>query len=83
MVPGFWLKEEDFKNDAVFGGKLDRARLHDLRAERRELEHLVVGNFLELLCVFHHARVGSVNAVDVGVDFALVGFDRGSERDGG
>jgi hypothetical protein len=76
---GSWVVVErgaDFKDDAVLRGELDRARLHDLRAERRQLEHLVVGDLLEFLRVLHHPRVGGVDAVDVRVDLALVGLDR-------
>ena len=74
----------DFENDVVLGRKFDRARLHDLAAERGELEHLVVADFRRASCaVLHHARIGGVDAVHVGVDLALVRLDRRGERDGG
>ena len=83
---GSWVFVEagaDFKHDAKFLGKFDRARLHHLRAEAGEFEHFVVGNFLELLRARHDARVGGVNAVHVGVNLAKVGLQRRGQRDGG
>jgi hypothetical protein len=48
----------NFENDAVLGRELDRTRLHDLGAERGQLEHLVVADFLQLAGILHHARIG-------------------------
>src|SRR5207249_81724 len=72
----------DFKHDAELFGELDRAGLHDLRAERGQLEHLVVGNFVELAGVGHETRVGRVDAVHVGVNLADIGFHGGGNGDG-
>src|SRR5215813_6769308 len=50
--------------------KLERAHLHHLRAERRELEHLLVGDTRQPLRPRHHPRVAGIDAVDVGIDVA-------------
>src|ERR1700722_8311321 len=34
-----------FENNREFFGKLDRARLHDLRSEAGHFEHFIIGNF--------------------------------------
>jgi len=73
----------DFEHDAKFLGELDAATLHDFRAEAGELEHLVVGNLGELLRVGDNAGVGGIDAIDIGVNLAEVGLQRGGEGDGG
>ena len=72
----------DFEHDAEFLGDFDRPELHHLRARSGELQHLVVGDLLKLPRVGHDARIGGVDAVDVGVDLAEVGLERGGQRDG-
>ena len=69
--------------DVVFLRELDGARLEHLRAEARELEHLVVGDARELSRVGHDVRVGGVHAVDIGVDLAHVRLQRRRQRDRG
>ncbi len=64
-------------------GVLDAAQVQDLRAARRHLEHLLVGEVTQLAGVRDDARVGGVDAVDVGVDLADVRVEGGRERDGG
>jgi hypothetical protein len=73
----------DLKLHFEFFGEFDRARLHDLGAEAGQFQHFVVGNLVDLLRVRHEARVGGVDAVDVGVNFAGVGLERGGHGDGG
>ena len=63
--------------------EFDRAHLHDLGAERGKLEHFFVGDLVEPVRGRHHARVGGVDAIDVGIDVATLGADRGRDRDGG
>jgi hypothetical protein len=65
----------------VHHAELDRAHLHDLGAERGELEHFLVGDLGKPLRARHHARIGGVDAVDVGVDVAALGLDRRRDRD--
>ena len=60
---------------------LDRARLQHLGARRRQLEHLVVADHVDLARVRHDPRVGGEHAVDVGVDLADLGADRAGHRD--
>ena len=63
--------------------ELDRAHLQHARPARRHLEHLLVGDAVDLARVGHDARIGGEDAVDVGVDLADVGADAGGDRDGG
>ena len=51
-----------------------------LRPRRRHLEHLLVGDRVELAGVGNDARVGGEHAQDVGVDLAR-GTERRGERD--
>ena len=64
----------------VHHAELDRAHLQHLGAERGELQHFLERDLVEPLRLRHHARVGGVDAVDVGVDVAAVGLDRGGDR---
>ena len=59
---------------------LDRARLQHLGALRRHLEHLLVGDLIELARLRNDARVGGVDAVDIGEDVAAIGFERRRQR---
>ncbi len=67
----------------VIERELDRADLQHLGAERGELEHLLARDARELPCVGADPRVGRVDAVDVRVDLADVGLQRGGERHAG
>ena len=69
--------------DSMVTGKLDRAQHQYLGAARGQLEHLLVGDGVELARVRDQAWVGGEDALDVGVDLASVGVERGGERDGG
>ncbi len=80
-VLGFLEARAHEDADIVHHAELDRAHLHDLGAERGELEHLLVGDLGHAPRPRHHPRVGGVDAVDVGVDVAAVGLDRGRDRD--
>src|SRR5205807_1075791 len=51
-------------------GELDAARVHDAGADAGQLEHLVVADGVDLARLGDDARVGGVDAVHVGVDFA-------------
>ena len=65
----------------VHHAELDRAHLHHLGAERGQLQHFLEGDLVEPPRPRHDARIGGVDAVDVGVDVAAVGADRGRDRD--
>ncbi len=67
----------------VATGNLDRAQRHHLRSGRGHLEHLLVGDLVELQRGGHDARVGGEDARDVREDLACVGAERGGQRDGG
>jgi hypothetical protein len=69
--------------DAVAAGVLDAAQVQDLGAARCHLEHLLVGETVELACGGHDSRVGGEDAVDVAVDLAHLGAEGRGQRDGG
>ena len=69
--------------DAVAAAVLHAPQVQDLRAARGELEHLLVGDLVELAGAGHDPRVGGEDAVDVGVDLADVGLERRGQRHGG
>ena len=60
-------------------GHLDAAEHHDLGAARRQLQHLLVGDEVQLAGLGHDARVGGVDAVHVGVDLADLGAQGGRQ----
>src|SRR5215472_5505986 len=59
---------------------LDRARLQHLGALRSELEHLLVGNSIELLRLRNDPGIAGIDAVNVGEDVATVRLERGRQR---
>ena len=84
QVPSLSLKlERTWIGHAVLHAELDRADLQHLGAERRQLEHLLVADAVDLARVADDVRIGGVDAVDVGVDLADVGLERGGDRDAG
>ncbi len=66
--------------DLVHHGKLDRAHLQHLGAERRHFQHFLEGDLRQAARLGLDARIGRVDAVDVGIDVAAVGLDRGGDR---
>ncbi|MNW55050.1 hypothetical protein D3C74_326870 [compost metagenome] len=66
---------------AVAARVLDAAQHQDLGPARRHVEHLLVGDAVDLAGRRHDARVRGEHAVDVGVDLAHVGAQAGRERD--
>ena len=71
----------DVDRHSVVACELDRAQHQHLRARRGQLEHLLVGDGVELARFGHDPRVGREDALDVGVDLADIGVERGRERD--
>ena len=65
----------------VAAGVLDAPQVQDLGAGGRHLEHLLGGDPVELAGGRHDPRVGGEDAVDVAVDLADVGTERGGQRD--
>ena len=65
----------------VHHGELDRAHLQHLGAERGHFEHFLERHLGEPPRLRHDARVGRIDAVDVGIDVAAVGADRRRDRD--
>src|SRR5665811_2373043 len=64
-------------------GVLDASQMQDPCPARGHLEHLLVGEPVDLLGVRHDPRVGGEDPIDVGVDLTDVRVQRGSERDRG
>jgi hypothetical protein len=56
-------------------GQFDRAHLQHLGAERGHFQHFLEGDLRQALRLRHDARIGRVDAVDIGVDIAAVGLD--------
>ena len=84
MVPGrVGVRRPDVHRNVVAAGVLDAAQHQHLGAGRGHLEHLLVGDGVQLRAFGHDARVGGEDAVHVGVDLADVGVQRGGQRDGG
>ena len=84
--PGALLLGEgraDVDRHAVAAGVLDAPQVQDLGAGRRHLEHLLGGDPVELARGRHDPRVGGEDAVDVAVDLADLGAERGGEGDRG
>src|SRR5205823_5861789 len=69
--------------DVVAAGVLHAAQVQDLGATGGELQHLLVGDRVELPGAGHNPWVGGEHAVDVGVDLAHVGVQGRGQGDGG
>ena len=63
-------------------GERHRARLQHLGAERGQLEHLLVGDAVELVRLGHDPGIAGVDAVDIGEDVAALGRERRRHGDG-
>ena len=81
-VPSLSLKlDRTWMRTAVLHPELDRADLQHLGAQRRQLQHLLVADAVDLARRADDVGVGGVDAVDVGVDLAGVGLERGRHGD--
>ena len=76
-------RRADVDRDVVAAGVLHAAQVQHLGAAGGQLQHLLVGDPVELARVRDDARVGGEDAVDVGVDLADVGVQGGRQRDRG
>ena len=68
--------------DLVPHGEFDRTDLQHLGAERGHFQHLLEGDAVEAPGFRDDARIGRIDAVDVGIDVAAAGLDRGGDGDG-
>ena len=73
-------RRADVDRDVVAAGVLHAPQVQDLGAAGGELEHLLVGDPVELAGGRDDPRVGGEDAVDVGVDLADVGLQRRGQR---
>ncbi len=80
---GVLERAEDLDDDVVDPAELDCPGLHDLGALVGELEHLLVADDVELAGHRDEARIGSVDAADVGEDLAAVRAEAGGQGDRG
>ncbi len=65
--------------DREFLGELDRTIVHHASSQAGQFEHFVVADLLHSPRFRKDSWVGRVDAVDVGVDFALFGTQHGSQ----
>ena len=72
----------DMHEHAKLLGKLDRTVVHHVRPGTGQFQHLVVADPLDEPGLGNHARIGRVDAVDVGEDFTDVGPENGGQGDG-
>ena len=77
------VRRPDMNRNIVAAGVFHTAKHQHLGPARRQLEHLLERDGVQPLGVGHDARVGGEDAVDVGVDLADIGLQRGGQRDGG
>ena len=73
----------DLEGHSKFLGEFDRTGLHHLGAAAGHLEHLVVGDRLDLSCRRDDAWVAGVDAVHISEDLAGIGIHGRSKSDGG
>ena len=53
--------------------------MQNTRTQRREFEHFVVTDLVELARGVNLVGIGCIDAVDVGINFAFFGLERGRE----
>jgi hypothetical protein len=64
----------------VHHAEFHRTHLQDLGTLRGQFQHILERDLVEPPRLRNHAGVGGVDAIDVGVDVAAVGMDRGRNR---
>ena len=72
---------QDLEAHPMVHRQFDRARLQHPGALRCHLEHLFIGDLIQLARIGNDARIGRVDPVDIGKDVAALGLQRGGERD--
>ncbi len=60
----------------VFAGEFHRTNLQHLGTQAGHFQHFLEGDAVQTAGGVHDPRVGGVNPVHIGVDLALVGFER-------
>ena len=70
-----------FHLNRIFFRHFHRAVVQNIGAAGGKLEHLVVGNLVELVGIGDDARVGGVYAVHIGVDFTFICLERSCNGD--
>ena len=65
--------------DIVFLGKLHGANLQNLCSEAGQFQHFVVGNLFDLPGIGANIRIGRIDSVHIGEDFADIGLQTGSK----
>ena len=65
----------------VFAREFNGARLQDSCTFARKLEHIIVGNHVELARMRGNARVGRIDAVDIRIDLAHIRVETRCQSD--
>jgi len=78
----FFMRVTDPNGHVEFFANLDRARVHDLGAERGEFQDLIIRHLVHFFRIRDHTRVRGINAVHVSINFAMLGLERYRERHG-
>ena len=71
------------QRDTVLADEFQRARMQYFGAQAGEFHHFFKSDGIEQASVFDDARVGGIDAGDIGVDLAFIGIERGGDRNGG
>ncbi len=69
----FFETASDVDFDIVFFTELDGPDVHNAGTETCQFQHFIVTNLVHLRSVFEYSRVGRVDSIDVGINFALFG----------
>ena len=51
------------------------------RAERGQLKHLVIGDLIHFMRIFHQARIRCINAVHICINLTQISMQSGGQRD--
>ena len=64
----------NFQFHRIFFSHLNRTVVQNVGTAGCQLQHFIIGDLIQLVCMRYDARVGGINTINVGVDLALVSF---------
>src|SRR3984957_18561547 len=79
-ILGFVEAGTDEHRHVVHHAEFHRADLQPLGTLRGQFQHILERDLVEPARLGNHARVGGIDAIDIGIDIAAVGLDRGGDR---